>query len=182
MIILGLLAAPTGPATAATQVEELRIVVLDGEDSVNIIGQGTAVPTLVEVRDRNDLSVGGASVVFLLGDGGTATLNAGLQQVAATTNALGQATVTVNPIASGAVELSINATFQGQTATAAIVQTNFATAAEAAAAGAGASGGTGGSGAAGGAGAAGGGGLGAGAVAGDRRRPRRAPQWAWESR
>ena len=165
-IILGLLAAPTGPATAATQVEELRIVVLDGEDSVNIIGQGTAVPTLVEVRDRNDLPVGGASVVFLLGDGGTATLNAGLQQVAATTNALGQATVTVNPIASGAVELSINATFQGQTATAAIVQTNFATAAEAAAAGAGASGGTGGGGAAGGAGAAGGGGLGAGTVAG----------------
>ena len=164
-IILGLLAAPTRPATAATQVEELRIVVLDGEDSVNIIGQGTAVPTLVEVRDRNDLPVGGASVVFLLGDGGTATLNAGLQQVAATTNALGQATVTVNPIASGAVELSINATFQGQTATAAIVQTNFATAAEAAAAGAGASGGTGG-GAAGGAGAAGGGGLGAGTVAG----------------
>ena len=165
-IILGLLAAPTEPATAATQVEELRIVVLDGEDGVNIIGQGTAVPTLVEVRDRNDLPVGGASVVFLLGDGGTATLNAGLQQVTATTNALGQATVTVNPIASGAVELSINATFQGQTATAAIVQTNFATAAEAAAAGAGASGGTGGGGGAAGGGGGGGGGGGAGAGAG----------------
>ena len=52
---------------------------IEGEDSVNIIAQGTAVPTLVEVRDRNDLPVSGASVLFLLGEGGTATLNAGLQ-------------------------------------------------------------------------------------------------------
>ena len=146
---------------------ELRIVVLEGEDSVNIIEQGTAVPTLVEVRDSNDLPVAGASVAFLLASG-NATLNAaGLSQVAVTTNALGQAAVTVNPITSGAVQLSVNATFQGQTATAAIVQTNFATAAEAAAAGAGAtsSGGSGSTSAAGG-GGAGGGGLGAGAIAG----------------
>lgn len=152
---------------AGAQDDGLRIVVLEGEDSVNIIEQGTAVPTLVEVRDSNDLPVAGASVAFLL-QGGNATLNAGLSQVAVTTNALGQAAVTVNPIASGAVQLSVNATFQGQTATAAIVQTNFATAAEAAAAGAGATSGGGGSGststAAGG--GAGGGGLGAGAVAG----------------
>ena len=150
---------------AAAQDSGLRIVVIEGEDSVNIIEQGTAVPTLVEVRDRNDLPVAGASVLFLLGEGGTATLNAGLSQVALTTNALGQAAVTVNPLASGAVQLSVNATFQGQTAAAAIVQTNFATVAEAAAAGAGAAGGAGG-GAAGGAGGGAAGGAGAGAGAG----------------
>ena len=55
-------------------------MVLEGEDSVNIIEQGTAVPTLVEVRDRNDLPVAGASVLFLLGEGGTATLNAGFSR------------------------------------------------------------------------------------------------------
>ena len=168
LIVCALLAA--GPAASASaQDPGLRIVVLAGEDSVNIIEQGTAVPTLVEVRDRNDLPVAGASVLFLLGEGGTATLNAGLQQVALTTNALGQAAVTVNPLASGAVQLSVNATFQGQTAAAAIVQTNFATAAEAAAAGVGATGGAGGgAGAAAGAAAGGaaGGGLGAGAVIG----------------
>ena len=158
------------PAPAAVSQElGLRIRVLEGEDSVNIIEQGTAVPTLVEVRDRNDLPVAGASVLFLLGDGGTATLNAGVQQVALTTNALGQAAVTVNPVASGAVQLSVNASFQGQTATAAIVQTNFATVAEAAAAGVGATGGAGG-GSAGssGAGAGGGssGGLGTGTTVG----------------
>ncbi len=141
----------------AVQPEGLRIVVIEGEDSVNIIGQGTAVATVVEVRDRNDLPVSGASVVFLLGEGGTATLNAGLSQVTLTTNALGQAAVTVNPVANGAVQLSVNATFQGQTATTAIVQTNFATAAQAAAAGASTGGGTGGG---------GGGGIGMGTVIG----------------
>ena len=160
MLVAGLVAV-----AARAQDDGLRIVVLEGEDSVNIIEQGTAVPTLVEVRDSNDLPVVGASVAFLL-QGGNATLNAGLSQVAVTTNALGQAAVTVNPITSGAVQLSVNATFQGQTATAAIVQTNFATAAEAAAAGAGAtsSSGSGSTSAAGG--GAGGGGLGAGAIAG----------------
>ena len=163
---LALLSPPfAGPARGGGQIEAaqdggLRIVVLDGEDSVNIIAQGTAVPTLVEVRDRNDLPVSGALVLFLLGDGGTATLNAGLQQVSLTTNALGQAAVVVNPVATGAVELSVSATFAGETATAAIVQTNFATAAEAAAAGASATGGGGE------AGGGAGGGLGTGAIAG----------------
>ena len=159
-ILRAMLVAGLAIGAARAQDDELRIVVLEGEDSVNIIAQGTAVPTLVEVRDRNDLPVAGASVVFLLGQGGTATLNAGLSQVAVTTNALGQAAVTVNPITSGAVQLQVSAAFQGQTATAAIVQTNFATVAEAAAAGAGATGGGGGGGG-GGASAAGGAGGGA---------------------
>ena len=125
-------------------------------------GRGTAVPAVVEVRDRNDLPVSGASVVFLLGEGGAATLNAGLSQVAVTTNALGQAAVTVNPIASGAVQLQVSAAFQGQTAAAAIAQTNFATA-QAAAAGAGTTGSAGGSAAT---GAGGGGGAGTGTATG----------------
>ena len=140
---------------------------LEGEDSVNIIEQGTAVPTLVEVRDRNDLPVSGASVLFLLGDGGTATLNAGAQQVTLTTNVQGQAAVTVNPIASGGVELSVSASFAGEVVNAVIVQTNFATVAEAAAAGAGV-GGAGGAGgtAAGAGGGASAGGLGTGVLVG----------------
>ena len=167
LIVSGLSVLGTPSAAAAGQGADLRIVVLEGEDSVNIIGQGTAVPTVVEVRDRNDLPVSGASVLFLLGEGGTATLNAGLSQVAMTTNALGQAAVTVNPLASGAVQLQVSAAFQGQTATAAIVQTNVATAAAGGTAGGaagttGAGGGTGG-GAGGATGSAAGGGTGGGA-------------------
>ena len=160
-IALAVAAATTAVRVTAWQDQDagLRIVVIEGEDSVNIIGQGTAVPAVVEVRDRNDLPVSGASVVFLLGEGGTATLNAGLSQVALTTNALGQAAVTVNPIASGGVQLQVSAAFQGQTAAAAITQTNLATAAQAAAAGT-----TGGAGA--GAGGGGGGGAGTGTATG----------------
>ena len=88
--------------------------------------QGTAVPVVVEVRDRNDLPVSGATVLFVLREGSMAMLNGGPQPVASTTNALGQAAVTVNPVASGAVQLQVSATFQGQTATAAIVQSNVA--------------------------------------------------------
>ena len=64
-----LVAAPPAVEWATAQDGDLRIVVIEGEDSVNIIAQGTAVPTLVEVRDRNDLPVSGASVLFLLGRG-----------------------------------------------------------------------------------------------------------------
>ena len=116
---------------AAAQEPGLHLVVLQGEDGENVIEQGAQVPTLVEVRDLNELPVAGASVVFLLGDGGTATLNAGLREVSLTTNALGQAAVMVNPVAVGLVELSVAATFMGETAEALIVQTNFATAADA---------------------------------------------------
>ena len=165
--VLCAMLAATGTLEQQPKMQDaaLHIVVIEGEDSVNIIGQGTAIPTLVEVRDRNDLPVSGAAVVFLLGDGGTAALNGGLQQVVSTTNALGQATVTVNPVASGAVQLTVNATFEGQTAAASIVQTNFATVAEAAAA-TGTTGSASGSAASGAGAATGGGGLGAGALAG----------------
>ena len=69
-VVCALLTAAATPATAKMQDTALHILVLEGEESVNIIEQGTAIPTLVEVRDRNDLPVSGASVVFLLGDGG----------------------------------------------------------------------------------------------------------------
>ena len=133
-----LLAAPPSVESAAVQEAALRIVVLEGEDSVNIIDSGMTVPTLVEVRDREDRPVSGASVQFQVEEDGLATLNGGVQQVVVATDALGQAAVTVEPIASGAVQLSVTATFQGQTATAVIVNTNFATVAEAEAAGVGA--------------------------------------------
>ena len=131
--LLALLAWPPVVETAAAQNPGLQIVVLQGEDGENIIERGAEVPTLVEVRDGSDQPVSGVSVRFLLGEGGTATLNAGLQEVALTTNALGQAAVMVNPVAVGVVELSVTVTFAGGTVTATVVQTNFATDEDAAA-------------------------------------------------
>jgi len=175
-------AAVTGPVLAAqSPAAALKILVLEGEDGVNIIDQKTAVKPVVEVRDRNDLPVAGASIVFFLG-GGSATLNNGVRQVTLTTDAAGRASVTVNPVSRGAVQLQVRASYQGQTATTTINQTNFQTAAQAAqagkspgsqsgsqagtsaggAAGAGAAGGA----AAGAAGAAAGGAAGAGGLSG----------------
>src|SRR5439155_20668973 len=48
----------------------LTIKVLEGEDGVNIIQKNTAVKPVVEVRDRNNLPVAGATVVFILPDSG----------------------------------------------------------------------------------------------------------------
>ena len=146
-------------ALAAQQPPALKIVVVEGEGGVNIIQQKTAVRPLVEVRDRNNLPVAGASVTFTIGGGSHAAAFAGgVQTLTVTTNAAGQAAAGgLNAISSGAFQIQVSAAYQGQVATAAISQTNFATAAAAAQAGAGAGGGGG---SASGAGAAGGGGGG----------------------
>ena len=149
----------------------LRVVVIEGEDAVNIIQQKTAVRPLVEVRDRNNLPVSGALVTFSI-EGGKAATFGGASTLTVATNAAGQATVSgLTPSAAGAFHIQVSAAFQGQVATATIAQTNVMTAAQAAAAsaasgsggtagsaGGGTGGGTGGgaSGAAGGAGAGGG--------------------------
>jgi len=148
------------------QASSLRIVVLEGEGAVNIIQQKTAVRPLIEVRDRNNLPVAGASVTFSIGGGGSgAAFAGGVQTLTVTTNAAGQAAASgLNALSSGAFQIQVQAAYQGQLATAAISQTNFATAAAAAQAGAGAGGGGTASGAAGGA-AGGGGGLSATTIA-----------------
>jgi hypothetical protein len=146
---------------AQPQAPALRIVVLEGEGGVNIIQQKTAVRPLVEVRDRNNVPVAGATVTFTIGGGGqSAAFAGGVQTLTVTTNAAGQAAASsLNAISSGAFQIQVQAAYQGQIATAAISQTNFATAAAAAQAGAGAGGGGGATGGATGGAAGGGGGI-----------------------
>lgn len=148
-------------ALAAQQASPLKIVVLEGEGAVNIIQQKTAVRPLVEVRDRNNLPVAGATVTFSIGGGGSgAAFAGGVQTLTVTTNAAGQAAASsLNALSSGAFQIQVQAAYQGQIATAAISQTNFATAAAAAQAGATAGSGGATTGAAGGAAGGGGGGI-----------------------
>ncbi|HYB95317.1 MAG TPA: hypothetical protein VEC39_10110 [Vicinamibacterales bacterium] len=149
-VLAGVETSGQSPATP------LRIVVVQGEDGVNIIQQKTAVRPIVEVRDRNNLPVSGAIVTFSI-EGGTASFG-GASTLTVATNAAGQAAVSsLTPSAAGAFQIQVSAAFQGQVATATIAQTNVMTAAQAAAAGA-ASGGTSGSSAGSSGGAAGGGG------------------------
>lgn len=131
----------------------LRIVVIEGEDAVNIVQQKSAVAPIVEVRDRNDQPVAGAVVRFAI-QGGRATFS-GSRTLTVTTNLAGRAAVTgVTPTGSGALQISASAAFQGQTAAVTIAQTNVMTAAQVA--GASGPGGSGGSAGAGGATAGGG--------------------------
>lgn len=111
----------------------LRIVVIAGEDAVNVVQQRTAVAPIVEVRDRNNLPVPGAVVTFSI-QGGSGASFGGASTVSVATNAAGQAAVTsLTPTAAGAIQIQVSAAFQGQVATATIAQTNVMTAAQAAA-------------------------------------------------
>ena len=126
---VALVAGSWAPAAgAASQEAGLRVVVIEGQDRVNVVGEGTSVPVVVEVRDQDDLAVSGAEVVFEVEEGGAATLNVGLTRVETTTNALGQASVTVNLATLGAVEVAVRATFADEVAAAVIRQTNVLTA------------------------------------------------------
>ena len=148
-----------------SQPAALRVVVIQGEDAVNIIQQKTAVRPLVEIRDRNNVPVSGASVTFTVGTGQPAAFAAGAQTVTVTTNAAGQAAATgFTPTGAGAVQIQVQAAHQGQIASAMISQTNFVTAAAAAAAGVAAGAAAGASGGAAAAGAATGAGAGAGGI------------------
>jgi hypothetical protein len=134
-----LLSAVTAGFFFGQQAGSLKIVVIAGEDAVNVIQQRTAVAPIVEVRDRNNAPVAGVPVTFTIGGSG-ASFGGGVNTLTVTTNALGQATASgLTPTASGALRITASAALQGQTATATIAQTNVMTAAQAAAAGGGTS-------------------------------------------
>jgi PKD repeat protein len=118
----------------------LRIVVIAGEDAVNVIQQKTAVAPIVEVRDRNDVPVAGVPVTFAIA-GANASFG-GAPTVTVTTNAAGRAVASgLTPVGNGPLQIQVSASFQGQTAAATISQTNVATAPAGSSAGAKAGGG-----------------------------------------
>lgn len=148
-----------GSSSRLQQNTGLKIVVIAGEEAVNIIQQKTAVTPIVEVRDRNDQPVAGAVVNFAIRSGRASF--GGARTLTVTTDVVGRAVAGgLTPTGSGALQISASAAFQGQTAAVTIAQTNVMTAAQAAAIGSGGAGGGGG--AAGTGGAAGGGGGGGG--------------------
>jgi len=110
-----------------------RIVVVEGEDAVNIVQLRAAVAPLVEVRDHNNLPVAGVPVTFAITGSGTAAFAGGASTFTVATNAAGQAIAAgLNPVATGAVQINVTAALHGQTLAATITQTNVLTAAQAA--------------------------------------------------
>jgi hypothetical protein len=125
--------------TTAAQDGRLSIVIIAGEDAINVIQQKTAVAPIVEVRDRNGQPVAGAVVTFAV-RGGRASFD-GARTLSVTTGAAGRATGTgLVSTDRGAFRISASTTVAGQTATAIIRETNVLTAGTAAATGSAAAG------------------------------------------
>jgi hypothetical protein len=159
LVFCGLLASAQA-AQKPTEQAALRIVVINGEDAVNVVQQKTAVAPVIEVRDRNDQPVAGVVVRFAIRSG-RATFG-GARTLTVATDVAGRAAAAgLTPTASGTLQITATAAFQGQTAAITIAQTNVMTLAQAGAvSGATGSGGGGAaSGASAGAGAGSGGGL-----------------------
>lgn len=134
---VALAAAPAVDSRAAVVAQpasatRLRIVVVAGEDGVNVIQQKTAVAPVVEVRDDNDQPVAGVLVRFAARVRGGAPVN-GLSSLSATTDAAGRATVPAfAPSSAGPLQIDVTAISGEQTATVTINQTTYETAADAA--------------------------------------------------
>jgi hypothetical protein len=107
--------------------ERLRIVVIEGEGTVNTAGQRVSHDPVVEVDDETNKGVEGAVVVFFLpAQGPTGTFLNGSQTLTVNTNAQGRATASGIRLngATGQMQIRVSASLQGQTATATITENN----------------------------------------------------------
>jgi hypothetical protein len=129
-------ALPQTDDTPPAQGPRLQIIVLKGEDGLNVIKNKTAVKPVVEVRDRNNMPVAGAYVTFFAPQSGpSVAFVRGTGVFSTFTDARGRAMVlNMKPIGTGSFKIRVTASFHGQTAGATISQTNYATLAAAQAA------------------------------------------------
>ncbi|MDQ6664159.1 MAG: hypothetical protein M3Z23_07180 [Acidobacteriota bacterium] len=139
--------APQATPHETTKNDNLRIVIIEGDQFTNNIKKRTTREPIVEVRDKDGKRVPGAAVVFLLPqDGAGGTFANGSKVLNVITDQNGRAvarTLRPNNVA-GSFKISVTASLNGQIATAVITQTNAligAGAAGVAGAGAGAAGG-----------------------------------------
>jgi membrane-bound inhibitor of C-type lysozyme len=104
----------------------LKIVVLEGEQAVNVVRKRTVVMPVVQVLDQSGKPVAGAEVTFFApGDGASVQFTDGSRSATITTDAEGKASpiggVAIN---AGEFEYQVTALFHEQRATASIKQSN----------------------------------------------------------
>jgi hypothetical protein len=118
---------PQAPVAPIPTVENLKVLVLEGQRSINNTTRHIGIQPVVEVRDENDRPVEGAIVVFRLppsGAGGSFPGNS--PTFRAGTNAQGQAGASgfVPNDQLGRFDIHVTATYQNLTGEATISQTN----------------------------------------------------------
>ena len=119
-------------AVGSGRASALKLVIVDGENATNIVRTKTAVTPVVEVRDRSDRPVSGVPVTFVIASGRNITFAGGAATLTVSSDAAGRASATgLTPVSGGAVQIAVQAAFQGERATATIHQLNVITAAPA---------------------------------------------------
>jgi hypothetical protein len=127
-----LVAAPLSPPAAA-QVGSLKLnlVVVEGDGAINNIRQRTARDTIVQLEDENHRPIAGAVVVFTApSEGAGGTFAGGAHSVTVISDSQGRAIARAfRPNGQqGNFQIHVNASYQGQTTSANITQTNSAAA------------------------------------------------------
>jgi hypothetical protein len=118
----------TALAQTAPPIRALRIVVLQGEDAVNILKDNQTSPVIVEVLDSRDLPVSGATVRFTMPAAGAGGTFAGRRWYNTFTNDAGRAQAGALKLrGEGAFRIDVTATYTDQTAGVSLNQTTFAT-------------------------------------------------------
>lgn len=130
LAVVGLLTGWTPVrASQAPPSDDLKIVIIDGDGFTNNLKRRIAREPIVEVRDRNDKPVAGAAVTFTLPSNGPSGTFANNSRVfRAVTGPDGRATsdtFRANNLP-GQFNILVAASYQGQTASAVIAQTNIA--------------------------------------------------------
>ncbi len=128
LLVLQSLPAQVAPAG------KLNIVVVEGEGAINNIRQRTARAPIVQVEDENHRPVAGAVVVFTLSGRAGGMFPNGTNTLTVVTDQTGRAVAQgLRPTQLGRMEIRVNASFRGETASTTIAQTNVAQAAATAA-------------------------------------------------
>lgn len=114
------------PAVAQeTMPSEIRIVVVEGEGTVNNVGQRSSRDPVIRVEDENQKPVSGAAVVFTLPtDGASGEFGNGSKTLIVTTDPQGKAVASslrLNQVP-GKLPIHVSASYKGRTARTNITQ------------------------------------------------------------
>jgi hypothetical protein len=109
--------------------ERLHIEILKGDHGVNVLNTKTAVKPIVEVRDRNDLPVGGVAVTFTApNDGPSVLFLNGSRSITLMSDPTGQIVVQgIEPVNPGRFQIAVSASLESETVVTAISLTNLLT-------------------------------------------------------
>lgn len=120
------------PAGGAQAPRALNIVIVEGDGAINNLRQRVAREPIVQVEDENRRPVAGAIVIFTLPQNGASGVFAdGSRTFSTITGPDGRAAargITTNNL-KGEMQIRVNASYQGQTASATISQSNASVAA-----------------------------------------------------